>query len=154
MRRFWELKSEDGFTLIELMVVVLIIAILVAIGLPTFLGMRARAHDRVAQSDLRNGFTAVKAYYTDVGSYAGFTAVEGEAIEPSLAWVDSDTPPVGSVGAAGVTDTTVVLNRVSESGNAFCLADNLTMAGGIARGEGNAATFADCDALPNWTPGG
>jgi type IV pilus assembly protein PilA len=145
VKRFQKMKSE---------VVVMIIAILVAIGLPTFLGMRARAHDRVAQSDLRNGFTAVKAYYTDVGSYAGFNAIEGEGIEPALDWVDSDTPPVGQVGAAGITDTTVVLNRVSESGNAFCLADNLSMAGGIARGEGSAATYADCDALPNWTPGG
>jgi type IV pilus assembly protein PilA len=152
-KRFERMTRQDGFTLIELMVVVLIIAVLIAIAIPTFLGMRARAHDRAAQSDLRNGFTAVKAYYTDVGTYAGFTALEGEDIEPSLDWVDSDTPPIGQVGAAGVTATTVVLNRVSQSGQGFCLADNLTVTGGIARGVGNAATYADCDALPNWRPG-
>ena len=49
------LDSEEGFTLIELMVVVLIIAILIAIAIPTFLGARQRAQDRAAQSDLRNG---------------------------------------------------------------------------------------------------
>ncbi len=38
-----ENENEEGFTLIELMVVVLIIAILIAIAIPTFLGARNRA---------------------------------------------------------------------------------------------------------------
>ena len=47
-------RGEDGFTLIELMVVILIIAILIAIAIPTFLGARQKAQDRAAQSNLRN----------------------------------------------------------------------------------------------------
>ncbi|MEY2553081.1 MAG: type pilus assembly protein PilA, partial [Ilumatobacteraceae bacterium] len=42
--------SDTGFTLIELMVVVLIIAILLAIAIPTFLGAQNKAKDRSAQS--------------------------------------------------------------------------------------------------------
>ena len=57
--------DEEGFTLIELMVVVLIIAILIAIAIPTFLGARERAQNRAAQSNLRNGLTAEKTFFTD-----------------------------------------------------------------------------------------
>jgi type IV pilus assembly protein PilA len=59
-------RSDDhGFTLIELMVVVLIIAILLAIAIPTFLGARERANDRAAQSNLRNANTDALIFYTD-----------------------------------------------------------------------------------------
>jgi type IV pilus assembly protein PilA len=47
------------------MVVVLIIAILIAIAIPTFLGARTRAQDRAAQTSLRNALVAAKSIYTD-----------------------------------------------------------------------------------------
>jgi type IV pilus assembly protein PilA len=83
-------EDEEGFTLIELMVVVLIIAILIAIAIPTFLGARQKAQDRAAQSDLRNALTAAKTAYVDSEDYT-VAATELSSVEPSLTYVSGGT---------------------------------------------------------------
>jgi type IV pilus assembly protein PilA len=149
LERIWKMqKDEDGFTLIELMVVVLIIAILIAIAIPTFLGLRRRAQDRSAQSDLRNGLTAAKAFYTDDDSYTNFDAAEGTDIEPSLDWVDGAAPAEGEVGVALASGNEVVLVTESASAAEFCIADDGT--GATARGSEAVATYALCLASDQW----
>ncbi|MCL5886026.1 MAG: prepilin-type N-terminal cleavage/methylation domain-containing protein, partial [Actinobacteria bacterium] len=54
---------EEGFTLIELMVVLLIMGILMAIAIPTFLSVTGSAGDKAAQSDLTNAVTNATSYY-------------------------------------------------------------------------------------------
>ena len=68
--RFEAEPSDAGFTLIELMVVLLIIAILLAIAIPTFLGVTGSANDRAAQSNNTNALTEVKALYQNGQSYS------------------------------------------------------------------------------------
>ena len=136
------MEDDKGFTLIELMVVVLIIAILIAIAIPTFLGLRQRAQDRAAQSDLRNALTAAKAFFTDGDTYTGFDAAEGQAIEPSLTWVDGGAASQNTVHVKLVSATEVVLATLSASTQAFCIADSSTL--GTNRGDEDVATFAAC----------
>src|SRR5947207_16024947 len=87
--------DEQGFTLIELMVVVLIIAILLAIAIPTFLGARNRANDRAAQSSLRNALTSAKTIFTDQQDYSAATDTELLAVEPSLTFHTASTALTG-----------------------------------------------------------
>ncbi len=82
-------REDKGFTLIELMVVVLIIAILLAIAIPTFLGAQNKAKDRSAQSSARNALTNAKVLYADAGVYATsadtVTGLETEALNSAAA---------------------------------------------------------------------
>jgi type IV pilus assembly protein PilA len=84
-------RDEQGFTLIELMAVILIVGVLMVIALPTLLGARTRAYDRAAQSDVRNAFAAEKAYYTDTLTYTTNQALM-TAIEPAITYLAGDTP--------------------------------------------------------------
>jgi len=60
-----ENKQQNGFTLIELMVVVAIIMTLATIALPKFIQYRQKSYDKSAASDIRNAFTASQAYFMD-----------------------------------------------------------------------------------------
>jgi type IV pilus assembly protein PilA len=123
--------GEEGFTLIELMVVVLIIAILIAIAIPTFLGARKRAQDRQAQSNIRNALLAEKTYYTDKQAYTE-TATPLADIESSLTFNAAPTTADASARQVGVTlpvasNTDIVcIGAKSKSGSVFLISDVAT----------------------------
>jgi type IV pilus assembly protein PilA len=119
------------------MVVVLIIAILIAIAIPTFLGARQRAQNRSAQSNMRNALTAEKTTYTDTQAYTAVSATLS-AIEPTLTYVTA-VPTAGTrqvyvatgTSSGGVANDTVVIGAQSASAKCYWLQDvaNGTSAG-------------------------
>lgn len=82
-------QGDGGFTLIELMVVIMIVGILLAIGVPTFFGARTRAYDSEAKSNLRSGMMAAQTMYADsrtfyVGNSQAGARAALLATEPNL----------------------------------------------------------------------
>lgn len=61
--------KNKGFSLIELLVVITIIAALIGVALPNFLGARQRAHDAKRKQELTELKSALRLYYNDYNSY-------------------------------------------------------------------------------------
>jgi type IV pilus assembly protein PilA len=130
-------KDEEGFTLIELMVVVLIIAILLAIAIPTFLGARERANDRAAQSSLRNALTAAKTIYTDEQDYNQADKDKLKTVEPSLSYQTSAVTTASDFKTVSVATLSNYWGgaAMSKSGTCFQILDASGAGGGTTYGK-------------------
>jgi prepilin-type N-terminal cleavage/methylation domain-containing protein len=76
--------AEGGFTLVELIVVMVVLAMLLALGLGNFGGLRERSADATARGNVRAAVPAVHAYHSDHGTYAGMADADLLAAEPTL----------------------------------------------------------------------
>jgi type IV pilus assembly protein PilA len=118
-------QSEQGFTLVELLVVMLIIGLLAAIAIPAFFNQRNKANDASAKESVRTAQTAIETYSTDNGgSYANADLAKLQAIEATVpgACGTAATLCTSAVTPNGTTGYTVTVR--SSTNNTYSITRN------------------------------
>jgi len=124
-------QEESGFTLVELLVVMLILGLLAAIAIPAFFNQRDKAKDADAKAAVRTAETAMETFNTDNnGEYVWATDGTGHAagdqpsaadlsnIEPTLADSPGASLAVSQAGTEALADAYEV-TVTSTTGNDF-----------------------------------
>jgi prepilin-type N-terminal cleavage/methylation domain-containing protein len=116
-------RDERGFTLMELLIVILIIGILAAIAIPAFLAQRKKAEQAAVNSDTRNAATAEALYFIDHDNFANTEALlETEGFRQSNGVTTTAKVPAAAGGggycvqSVWTADNTIVYHMAEGGG--------------------------------------
>jgi prepilin-type N-terminal cleavage/methylation domain-containing protein len=133
-----DLRDEEGFTLIELMMVVLILGTILLMSMSTMRGIRERALDTAAKESAASALETGRILFTDHATYSDVTTVELGGAEPAMDFVDEVTNSSGPgesstwVPDRATTGHIFVAAVYSKSGKCFYVRDWITLGIGFA----------------------
>jgi type IV pilus assembly protein PilA len=113
-----DVRDERGFTLIEILVVILIIGILAAIALPAFLSQENKAKDADAKSNARNLYSQVEMCFAEKADYTKCDT-STELDDSTLDWGSGPGQVAVMVNPYGITGTASV--AVSKNGTTYAI---------------------------------
>jgi len=133
-------EGQRGFSLIEILVVILIIGVLAAIALPAFLGHRSKGQDSSAKSAARNLVSAIESFYATNKTYVG--ASSDDDVTKSGVFGTSN----GEADITNATATGYTIVGMSASGNRFTIAK----AGSTVTRSCSTKNSGACPSTGNW----
>jgi len=116
-----KIRNSKGFTIVELLIVIVVIGILAALVLNSFRGVQERARDTKRRTDVNSQASQLEVYYTDNGHYPLYSQVSTDAFitanfkgadlnawrapnQTANSMVNSATPDKDHYGYQGLTD--------------------------------------------------
>ena len=113
------------------------------------INLQQAAQDRAAQSELMNALVTASVNLTNRDTYTGFDPRTATLIDPSLTYVGDEPASVDVVSINLADGGDVVLSTLSASGQAFCIANNISA--GETRGTVDAqGAMGVSDCIGDW----
>jgi len=127
-------KRESGFTIVELLIVIVVIGILAALVITTYSGIQAKARNSKRQTDVQSVQTQVEAYFAQNGHYPSFADLSSSSwLTTNMKSMDQNALHDPSASGTGLTVSQTAGSKVYQyaplnSGGTSCESDDTTCA--------------------------